>query len=261
MRLKTLSPLIHTMFLILATGLLVGCTVQLQDAGMLSPLNSPTETELLAAADDAVYYNAYSDDGRPDEGTLDALMKLNAWDGTEVNRVAMIVMAEVGDASYDFFAAYHAETGELAEVTDEMIKEGHAWPVVRFTLNVEEVLWSDGAHPDGLPVILRLDDWGRDPSQPGWTEHYEGLGFKLTQTGDRYLFMLYPDTYADPVEYALLYDENRLLVDEQGVLYYSQFLPPMPARHGPLFGDDGGEEQPVVTVDDLVKAAEAMGKE
>lgn len=258
MMLKIMSRLIYTVCLLLAASLLMSCTTQLPDAAMLSPLDLPAEDALPATIQDEEIYafDMTSHTVRPQENTLTALMKNILWDGTEVDRVAMIVMAEVGDASYAFYAGHHAETGELNEVTEEMIREGHARPVVRFALTIEEVLWSDSAHPDGLPVILRLYDWGR--TVPGFLEETERLGFKLTQTGDRYLFLLYPDTLADPVEYSMIYDENRLLVDDQGVLYYSQFLPPIPARHGPLFGDDSGEEQPVVTVDDLVKAAEAM---
>lgn len=63
--------------------------------------------------------------------------------------------------------------------------------------------------------------------------------------------------------YGVTYDEHRLTVDDNGVLYYSQMYPPYPVKVGEFTeGERYGEAKgPPLTIDDLVQAAKDKAEE
>ena len=171
----------------------------------------------------------------------------------------LIVIARIGDVEYSKFYGFDLETGKPIVPTEEDILCSGATSMADFTLEVEEVLWADADYRPDEPVVLKTI-WSDDLSDEGVKAFKESLmrsGLKAPEKGDRYLFIL---TRNLDGTYSVPYDEQRLIVGEDGILYYSQMYPPYPIkvgefREGERYGEAKG---PPLTVDDLVRAAEAL---
>ena len=167
------------------------------------------------------------------DGSLTGFMDaMPPWDlGELVEHAPLIVIGEVGPGQLTEHFPY--ENGK--EITVDAFNSPLAgMPATDFIINVEQVIRDDGKLARGEPVILR---------ELGDAEELKrvtaGTGYAVTYTGDRYLFLLYPNP--DGQTYGFYHAWwSRLLIDGDSLRFSAGAQPPLlvAGRDAPITLDE-----------------------